>query len=78
MHRTVEEATIKRLCHKIKAEFNTYLQPFLVAYNYTKRLKHLRGLTPYEFVCAGWRKKPTTFNSDPTYSTLYHILILAY
>ena len=30
---------------------NGHLQTFLAAYNYTKRLKTLRVLTPYEYIC---------------------------
>ena len=44
--------------------------PFLLAYNHGKRLKMLRGLTPYEFVCAQWQKPPTIFIRDPTQFTL--------
>ena len=76
MHRTGKGATIKRFHYETTAEFNTHLQPFLVAYNYAKRLERLKGLTPYEFICAEWRKKPTIFNRDPTYNTLPHILRL--
>ena len=35
------------------------------AYNFAKRLKRLKGLTPYEFICAEWRKNPVLFHRDP-------------
>lgn len=66
MNRTVKEATIKRFHYETTAELNTHLQTFLVAYNYAKRRKRLKGLTPHEFICAEWRKNPTIFNRDPT------------
>ena len=63
MNRTVKEATIKRYPYETSAEFDRHLLTFLVAYNYTKRLK---GLASYEFICAEWRKNPTIFHRDPT------------
>ena len=72
MNRTVKEATIKRFHYETSAELNTHLQTFLTAYNYAKRLKRLKGLTPYEFICAEWRKNPTIFKRDPTLDLLPH------
>ncbi|HEX8504020.1 MAG TPA: IS481 family transposase, partial [Hymenobacter sp.] len=37
------------------------------AYNFAKRLKRLKGLTPYEFICAEWRNNPSIFQRDPTH-----------
>ena len=31
------------------------------------RLKTLRGLTPYEFVCQVWTKEPNRFRLDPSH-----------
>ena len=68
MNRTLKEATIKRFPYETSAHLNTHLQTFLVAYNFAKRLKRLKrlkGLTSCEFICAEWRKNPTTFIRDP-------------
>ncbi|MEM7696686.1 MAG: IS481 family transposase, partial [Pseudomonadota bacterium] len=35
------------------------------AYNYARRLKTLRGLTPYEFICQTWTKQPERFTFNP-------------
>ena len=67
MNRTVKEATIKRFHYETADQLNTHLQPFLQAYNFAKRLKRLHGLTPYEFICAEWRKNPGIFIRDPTH-----------
>ena len=67
MNRTVKEATIKRFHYETTDQLNTHLQTFLRAYNFAKRLKRLHGLTPYEFVCAEWRKNPSIFIWDPTH-----------
>ena len=44
------------------------LQTFLKAYNFAKRLKTLKGLTPYEKVIEGWHKEPERF----TINSLQH------
>ena len=67
MNRTVKEATIKRFHYETTDQLNTHLQTFLQAYNFAKRLKRLHGLTPYEFICAEWRKNPGIFIRDPTH-----------
>ena len=67
MNRTVKEATIKRFHDETTTQLNRHLQTFLQAYNFAKRLKRLKGLTPYEFICAEWRKNPSSFIRDPTH-----------
>ncbi|WP_345127710.1 IS481 family transposase, partial [Hymenobacter antarcticus] len=69
MNRTLKEATIKRFHYETADQLNTHLQTFLLAYNFAKRLKRLKGLTPYEFVCAEWRKNPSSFIREPTHHT---------
>ena len=72
MNRTVKEATIKQFHYETSAQLDSHLQAFLLAYNYAKRLKRLKGLTPHEFICAEWRKNPTIFHRDPTRDPLPH------
>ncbi len=67
MNRTVKEATVQQYFYQTQVELNTHLQTFLAAYNGAKRLKKLRGQTPYEFICAEYQKNPTTFTRDPTH-----------
>jgi hypothetical protein len=43
-----------------------HLQPFLDPYNYARRLKTLRGLTPYEFICKPGHSRPAAFRGEPT------------
>src|SRR4051812_19497526 len=38
------------------------LAAFLDAYNFAKRLKTLRGLTPYEAICRAWTDDPERFS----------------
>jgi len=37
----------------------------VVAYNFGRRLKTLKGLTPYEFTCKQWTSEPERFRIDP-------------
>lgn len=67
MNRTVKEATVQRYFYESQQELNAHLQTFLDAYNGAKRLKKLRGQTPYEYVCAEYEKNPTIFTRDPTH-----------
>jgi transposase InsO family protein len=70
MNRTLKEATVKRYHYGSHAELREHLAIFVLAYNHAKRLKTLRGLTPYEFVCREWQREPDLFVRDPTHDTL--------
>jgi hypothetical protein len=41
-----------------------------MAYNFAKRLKTLRGLTPYEHICKVWTMQPNRFKLDPLHHTV--------
>lgn len=41
-----------------------------MAYNFAKRLKTLRALTPYEYVCRIWRGEPQRFHINPAQHTV--------
>jgi hypothetical protein len=42
-----------------------HLQNFVDAYNFARRLKTLRGLTPYEFISKAWTSEPHRFKISP-------------
>jgi transposase InsO family protein len=65
MNRTIKEATVKRYFYETHAELRTHLADFVTAYNFARRLKTLKGLTPYEFICKLWTKEPERFILDP-------------
>lgn len=56
MNPTIKAATVKRYHHESHDELRHHLQLFVQAYNYGRRLKTLRGLTPYAFICQAWTK----------------------
>jgi transposase InsO family protein len=70
MNRTLKEATVKRYHYDTDDQLRSQLAAFLGAYNFAKRLKTLRGLTPYEaIVCKAWSDDPHRFRIDPIHLT---------
>jgi transposase InsO family protein len=69
MNRTLKDATVRRYYYDSHDQLRAHLQLFLDAYNYARRLKTLRGLTPYEFICKTWTDQPNRFRVDPTHLT---------
>lgn len=65
MNRTIKEATVKRFHYDSHDQLRRHLQDFIDAYNFGRRLKTLRGLTPYEFICKRWTLEPDRFIIDP-------------
>ena len=65
MNRTIKEATVKRFHYTTHDQLRTHLADFVAAYNFGRRLKTLRGLTPYEFVCKTWTEQPQRFTINP-------------
>jgi hypothetical protein len=46
-----------------------HLRDFVDAYNFAWRLKTLRGLTPYEFICKAWTSDTQKFKISPLQQT---------
>ena len=65
MNRTIKEATVKRYHYDGHEQLRTHLADFVTAYNYARRLKILKGLSPYEYICNAWTKEPDRFTLDP-------------
>ena len=65
MNRTIKEATVKRFHYTTHDQLRTHLADFMAAYNFGRRLKTLRGLTPYQFVCKTWTEQPQRFTINP-------------
>ena len=70
MNRTIKDATVRRDCYDSHDQLRHHLQLFLDAYNHARRLKTLRGFTPYEYICKTWAEQPHRFITDPTHHTL--------
>ena len=65
MNRTLKEATVKRYYYDTHDQLRGHLDDFVIAYNFAKRLKTLKGLTPYEYVCKLWTIEPERFIRNP-------------
>ena len=65
MNRTIKDATVKRFHYASHDQLRRHLADFVAAYNFGRRLKTLKGLTPYEFTCQCWTKEPGRFTLNP-------------
>ena len=65
MNRTLKDATVKRYYYETHDQLRAHLADFVAAYNFARRLKTLKGLTPYEYICKTWSKEPERFTLDP-------------
>ena len=65
MNRTIKEATVKRYHYDSHAQLERHLNDFVDAYNFGRRSKTLKGLTPYEFICKAWTSDPERFIPNP-------------
>jgi hypothetical protein len=65
MNRTIKEATVQRYHYSSHEQLERHLGDFVNAYNFGRRLKTLKGLTPYEFICKAWTSQPEPFILNP-------------
>ena len=65
MNRTIKVATVKRYHYDRYQQLEIHLGDSINACNYGRRLKTLKGLTPYEFLVDAWTKEPERFRLDP-------------
>ena len=70
LHRTLKEATVKQFYYESHDQLRAHLHAFLMVYNFAKRLKSLRGLTPYDFICRTFTQSPQVFRINPYHFTL--------
>jgi transposase InsO family protein len=70
MNRTIKEATVKRYHYDSHEQLKSHLQTFLMAYNFARRLKTLKGLTPYQYICKIWTEQPERFIINPNQHTV--------
>jgi len=69
MNRTIKEATVQRYHYDSHEQLERHLDDFVTAYNFGRRLKTLKGLTPYEFICQCWTSEPERFTLNPLHQT---------
>ena len=67
MNKTLKEATVKKYYYETSQQLKEHLEKFVNAYNFAKKLKALKGLTPYEFIVKQWEQEPQKFKNNPLY-----------
>jgi transposase InsO family protein len=70
MNRTLQHVTVQQDSYRTHQPLKDHLQAFLMADNFAKRLKTLRGLTPYEYICQCWQQEPDRLTINPYHHTL--------
>jgi transposase InsO family protein len=65
MNRTIKEATVKRFHYESHEQLRVHISDFMAPYNFTRQLKTLSGLTPYEYIAKIWTSEPDRFIVDP-------------
>jgi transposase InsO family protein len=65
MNRTIKDATVKRSFYETHHHLRARLRDFVDASTFARRLKTLRGLTPYDFICKAWTSQPQRFKGSP-------------
>src|SRR3954449_3902753 len=65
MNRTIKDATVKRYHYDDHNQLRRHLADFIDAYNFGRRLKTLKGLTPFEFISKCWTSDPQRFKLNP-------------
>jgi len=66
MNRTIKEVTVERYRYDSHRQLRSHLSDFINAYNFARRLKTLKGLTPYEYICKIWTNDPKRFRLNPS------------
>ena len=68
--RTIKDATVKRFHYDDHNQLRQHLADLVSAYNFGRRLKTLKGLTPHEYICKSWTTEPDRFILNPISCTV--------
>jgi transposase InsO family protein len=67
MNRTLKDATVNTYTYSTHEELKQHLHSYLMAYNFAKRLKRLKGQTPWQFILNEWTINPECFILNPNH-----------
>ena len=70
MNRTLKEATVNNFYYASHDELKKHLHAYLMAYNFAKRLKALKGKTLWQFILHQWTEHPEYFILNPDHFSL--------
>ncbi len=65
MKRTLKEATVKRFHYDTHDQLRRHLDDFIDIDDFGRRLKPLKGRTPYEAICKTWTAEPKRLTLNP-------------
>ncbi len=65
MNRTVKDANVNRYYYQSNEQLEEHLNAFIMAYNFAKQLKTLKGLSPFDFIVMSWGENPDVFIVKP-------------
>ena len=65
MNRTLKEATVGTFTYASHEQLKEHLHAYLMAYNFAKRLKSLKGSTPWQFILNNWTLHPEYYIINP-------------
>ncbi|MBL3284838.1 IS481 family transposase domain protein [Rickettsiales endosymbiont of Paramecium tredecaurelia] len=69
-NRTLKEATVNNFHYVSHDELKQHLHAYLMAYNFAKRLKAIKGKTPWQFILNHWTIHPEYFILNPNHFLL--------
>ena len=67
MNRTLKEATVNNFHYASHDQLKQHLHAYLMAYNFAKRLKAIKGNTPCQFILNQWTTHPEYFILNPNH-----------
>lgn len=67
MNRTLKDATVNTFYYATHEQLKVHLDAYLMAYNFAKRLKAIKGNTPWQFILKQWIDYPQYFTINPNY-----------
>lgn len=67
MNRTLKEATVNNFHYASHDKLKKHLHAYLMAYNFAKRLKAIKGKTPWQFILNQWAIHPEYFTINPNH-----------
>lgn len=67
MNRTLKDATVNTFTYATHEELKQHLHSYLMVYNFAKRLKRLKGQTPWQFILNEWTLHPEYFIVNPNH-----------
>ena len=65
MNRTIKDATVKHFHDEVHDQLRSQLTDFINAYDFGRRLKTIKALTPDEVIWKSWTTEPQRFNLNP-------------